>query len=487
MNTIEKLITKHREIEEVLTKSFKELADIKFALDESAIVAITDQKGKITFVNDKFCKISKYSEQELIGQDHRIINSGYHPKEFIRNLWRTIGQGKVWHGEIKNRAKDGSYYWVDTTIVPFLNEKGKPYQYVAIRHEITHRKQLEEDLGDIKFALDESAIVAITDQTGKITFVNDKFCKISKYSREELIGQDHRIINSGYHPKEFIRDLWRTIAHGKVWHGEIKNRAKDGSYYWVDTTIVPFLNAAGKPHQYVAIRYEITERKQLEEELKVLPQRIISAQETTQKRIAQEIHDDFGQLLIALKIYLVNNTMDLLDKYPEIKSLNDGLKVKINEIIEKARSLSHTLAPPDLKYVGLIRAVKELVDAISVEKKLSIKFVHRNLKGIDFETKDIILYRIIQEALTNIIKHAEAKEVEISLQYKQGKAYLEIKDNGKGFDPKEHGRSNKSLGLSVMRERAKLAGGVLQIKSSRGEGTHIRLSIPVKEKHNGKK
>ena len=139
-------VTEQENAERELNKTLRQLEDFKYALDQSAIVATTDRKGLITYANDKFCQISKYTHDELIGKDHRILNSGLHGKEFMHNLWRTIAAGKVWRGEIRNLAKDGQYYWVDTTIVPFLSADGTPYQYLAIRADITERKRAQEAL-----------------------------------------------------------------------------------------------------------------------------------------------------------------------------------------------------------------------------------------------------------------------------------------------------------------------------------------------------
>ncbi|SFG03117.1 PAS domain S-box-containing protein/diguanylate cyclase (GGDEF) domain-containing protein [Priestia megaterium] len=141
----------NRHFEYKFKEALKKLNDIELALNESSIVAITDSRGFINHVNDKFCEISKYERHELLGQDHRIINSKYHSSLFFKELWSTIRSGKVWHGEIKNKAKDGSYYWVDTTIVPFLDERGKPYQYVSIRNDITKRKAYEEKIKQMAY------------------------------------------------------------------------------------------------------------------------------------------------------------------------------------------------------------------------------------------------------------------------------------------------------------------------------------------------
>lgn len=184
------IFTQLRESTAALKRTVKELNHQKFAMDQHAIVSITDVAGRITYANDKFTEISGYGRDELIGQDHRMINSGWHDKEFFRDMWRTIGHGEVWHGEIRNRASDGSFYWVSSTIVPFLDDRGKPREYISIRTDITRRKQIEDALFQAKeraqVTLESIGDAVITvDRSGVIDYMNPVAERLAGLSNEE--------------------------------------------------------------------------------------------------------------------------------------------------------------------------------------------------------------------------------------------------------------------------------------------------------------
>ncbi|PLT35045.1 PAS domain S-box protein [Bacillus sp. V5-8f] len=477
-----------------LAASAQHVKDIRSALDQSTIVAITDAQGIITYVNQKFIEISKYNEEELIGHSHAVINSGYHSKAFFAELWNTISKGRTWKGEICNKAKDGTWYWVDTTIVPFM-KNGKPYQYISIRTDISNRKQAEEslknsikDVRDIHYALEQSSIVAFTDAKGIITQVNNKFCDISGYSHEELIGRNHNILNSGYHPKSFFLELWKTIGNGKVWKGEIKNRAKDGTYYWVDTTIVPFLRENGKPYQYLAIRNDITERKKTEEVLH--RQDKLAAVGQLAAGVAHEIRNP----LTSMKGYTEFLQLDESD--PSRREFLDIILEEIervNNIVEDFMVLAKPKAV-HLEIKNIIPVVRNVVSLIEFEARK--RNIHLHFHAAE---KDEILVLCdenrLKQVFLNFLKNGmeaipNGGTIDVAVQWKDGDVQISITDNGVGIPEDKLKRlgepfyttkkTGNGLGLMVSFRIIESHHGRVLVESELNKGTRFNIVLPTK-------
>ncbi len=242
------------------------------AVEQSAnAVVITDKEGNIEYVNPAFTRMTGYTPEEVRGQNPRLLKSGFHPPAFYQRMWETLLKGEIWQGEILNRRKDGSLYWERETITPIVDDQGRIVRFVAIKEDITAQKANEERIRKLQQAVEQSAnAIVITDRRGSIEYVNPAFTRLTGYTLREALGKNPRILKSGQHPKTFYTELWRTILRGEIWRGEIVNRRKDGTLYWEYMTITPVVDEQGQVTHFVAIKEDITHRKEAEEQIRLL-------------------------------------------------------------------------------------------------------------------------------------------------------------------------------------------------------------------------
>jgi PAS domain S-box-containing protein len=360
-----------------------------------------------------------------------------------------------------------------------------------------------KDFNQLKSAIDEAAIVAITDNHGVITYVNDKFCAISKYSKEELVGQTHKVVNSAYHPHEFFAAMWNTISSGTVWEGEIRNRTKDGQIYWVHTTIVPFLDSSGHPERYVAIRYEITDRVLAEEQLKVQAKKLELSNKELQDFASVAAHD-LQEPLRKIQSFAdrvrtkTSGSLpeDISDYLERIQKSANRMQILINDLLSYSRVSTRTqpFIPVDLN---------EIMDQVVSDLEIRIERTHGQVEWDNLpvvEADPSQMHQLFMNLVNNALKfqkpgvdpvvHIESSTLE--RWFGQPTRFeIRVKDNGIGFDEKYlnriftifqrlHGRNEyegTGIGLSVCRKIVERHGGSLTAQSKPGEGATFFVTL----------
>lgn len=416
-------------------------------------ILLLDLEGNVTDSNSLAEQLLLRTRTGLTGKNffEEFVSEG--SRKTATDEMRKALEGQISEDFTLNVKTEFNSYrptlWNLSRILDFQNQ---PVGVIACGIDPTNQLKIEQELKesskalqDQNVALDASSIVATTDVHGTITYVNDKFCQISKFSREELIGQNHRIINSGFHPREFFTEMWRIISSGKIWTGEIKNRAKDGTYYWVFTTIVPFLNEKGKPFQYTAIRTDITESKNALEQIEIQRAKTIHAEKMASlgemsAGIAHELGNPLATIrgrveLLESRLHKGNvDKSQLLEVTDTITRLAD----RMTNIIRGLKNLSRDGSGDPFYKKPILTIISEVI-ALSEGKmsKLGIKtYVDCENKGLEIQCRETQLSQVLLNLLNNAIdavRTLDEKWIRIEIKELESTVDISVIDSGKGI------------------------------------------------------
>ena len=496
-----------------LEKSLNALKDYKFSLDQSAIISFTDKKGVITSVNNNFCNISKYKREEIVGKTHRIINSHYHSKEVFSDLWKTIASGNVWRGELKNKGKDGSYFWVDTTIVPFLNKKKKPTQYLAIRFDITERKKAEQRVikSNERF---EKVTEATNDTIWDWDIIQKTFYRskaIEKSFRQEV----SKLLTASDFWKDNIHPDDRKKTQNSVddaiadplcnrWEQEYRIiNYQEEIIYAIDRSVI-IRDEDGKAIRMVGAMTDISEQKQMDIKLRDVNQ--VLQQHTLELERSNEELEQFAFIAshdLQEPLRMVSSFMDLLKR-----KYGDQFDEKGHQYIHFATDGAKKMKQIILDLLDYSRAGKVIQEPITFDLNKTLEDYKILRRKIIEEKKVIILndplplvtnYKVpltqaIHSILDNAIKYSKEDvqpKIEICVKENDKEWIIEVKDNGIGIDKhffkkifiifqRLHDKDKyegTGIGLSIAKKNIESCNGKIWVESTVNKGSTFSFTI----------
>lgn len=507
MNAID--VSEKMKEEAAFRENYKELSDLKSALDSSAIVARTDKFGVIIQVNEKFCQISGYSEEELIGKTHKIINSGYHPKEFFAELWGTISGGKVWRGEIRNKAKNGTYYWVATTITPFMDDAGEPFEYIAIRFDITDRKKAEDAIRESEKRYSDMInnipdALWQADENGNFVYISENIQRISGYTPNELLNSNIAFWVNIIHQKDRRRvfDAFKNFFEkSDKFEIDYRIKKKSGEWSWIHMRAVNVV-VSNSVKTAAGVIMDINDRKNAEIELEKSRNEL---RETNYQKdkffsiISHDLRSPFTGLM-GFASFLVSEmdtlTSEEIREYlSQINKTTNNIYNLLNNLLEWSRVQMGKMEyqPVSLSLLEKMKIIVNLFSANAAKKNIELQM--KIAQDILVFADENMLRSILQNLISNAIKFtASGGIVKVNAEVKGKFVEISVIDTGTGIDPESlnrifkmevnyttrgtHNEAGAGLGLMLTKELVEKHGGKIKVQSKVGEGSKFTITIP---------
>ena len=497
------LLTVLRDVSE-RNRMDEQLRQLSRAVEQSpASIVITDRAGNITYVNPKFTAETGYTFAEAVGKNTRILKSGETSPETYVQLWQTITSGKEWRGEFHNRKKNGELYWESASISPITNEAGKITHYLAVKENITARKQAEEQLRKLSRVVEQSpSSIIITDKAGNIEYVNPKFTQVTGYSVEEVVGKNPRLLKSCEMPAEAYKQLWNTITAGKEWHGEFHNKKKNGELFWESAAISPIMDADGNITHFLAEKDDITAKRQLEAQF-LRAQRLESI-----GHLAGGIAHDLNNILvpILLSVEMLRDEVKTEEGLSMLAMLETSARRGadiVKQVLTFARGVEGqpVLLNPSHLVKEMTKIIQETFPKVITLKTGLLKShwmvsgdatqLHQILLNLTVNARDAMpLGGTLGLALEDVTLDADA--VQFIPGAKPGPyVLLKVSDTGTGIPPEVADKifdpffttkgleKGTGLGLSTVLGIVKSHGGFIQFNSEAGRGTEFKVYLPA--------